>query len=80
VSFGRIPADAYREIVARETVTAEPGSTFQYATGLFTIIGRAMEVADGRAYVELMKDRVFDRVGAPRVVAACGAERGACHP
>jgi serine beta-lactamase-like protein LACTB, mitochondrial len=53
---------AYRWIRS-EFLMSPPGTRTVYATGLFTILGRALEVADGRPYPELMARRVFDRAG-----------------
>lgn len=60
--------EAYREIIARERLTQAPGSHGQYATGLFTIIGRAMEVVAKRPYLDVMKERVFDRAGLSNII------------
>jgi CubicO group peptidase (beta-lactamase class C family) len=53
---------AYRWIRS-EFLISPPGTRTVYATGLFTILGRALEAVDGRPYVELMARRVFDRAG-----------------
>jgi CubicO group peptidase (beta-lactamase class C family) len=53
---------AYRWIRSEFLITP-PGARTAYATGLFTILGRALEVAEGRPYGELMARRVFDRAG-----------------
>ena len=60
--------EAYREIVARETIAYQPGSKVQYGTGLYTIIGRVMEAVAKRPYLNVMKERVFDRAGLTGVV------------
>ena len=53
---------AYRWIRA-ESLAYAPGTRTEYATGLFTLLGRALERVDGRPYPELMARRVFERAG-----------------
>ena len=53
---------AYREIAAAR-LAFSPGSRSEYATGLFTIVGRVLERVAGRPYPELMRRRVFDPAG-----------------
>ena len=60
--------EAYREMMAQEILSYEPGGKVQYATGLYTIIGRVMEVRAKRPYLTVMKDRVFDPAGLTSVV------------
>ncbi len=53
---------AYREI-RRERLVYRPGTRAECATGLFTIVGRAMERAEGLPYEEIMRRRVFAVAG-----------------
>jgi CubicO group peptidase (beta-lactamase class C family) len=58
---------AYQEI-KNGRVDFEPGSRTEYATGLYTIIGRVLERAGGREYLQLMRDEVFVPSGATGIV------------
>jgi CubicO group peptidase (beta-lactamase class C family) len=49
---------AYREI-RRERLGFEPGTRTEYATGLFILVGRAMERVAGEPYDEIMRRRVL---------------------
>ncbi|HSK10505.1 MAG TPA: serine hydrolase domain-containing protein [Vicinamibacterales bacterium] len=60
--------EAYREIVARETIVYQPGSEVRYGTGLYTIIGRVLEVAGKRPYLTVMRERVLNPAGSSGVV------------
>jgi serine beta-lactamase-like protein LACTB, mitochondrial len=48
----------YREL-RRERLVYEPGTRTEYATGLFTLIGRAMERVADAPFPEILRDRVF---------------------
>ena len=54
--------DAYRGIAAAP-IEFEPGSRSEYATGLFTIVGRAIERVAGESYSEVMRRRVLGPAG-----------------
>jgi len=60
--------EAYREVIAREVVSYEPGTKVLYGTGLYTIIGRATEVVAKQSFADLMRERVFQRAGLTTVV------------
>ncbi len=60
-------ADAYREMRA-ERLAYEPGSRVEYATGSYTILGRAMERAAGKGFLEILGERVLAPAGIPGVV------------
>ena len=49
---------AYRAIVA-EPMAFDPGTRSEYATGLFTIVGRVLERVAGESYAEVMRRRVL---------------------
>ena len=53
---------AYRRIAA-VPVRFEAGSRSEYATGLFTIVGRVLERVSGASYPDLMRERVFEPAG-----------------
>jgi serine beta-lactamase-like protein LACTB len=53
---------AYQEMKG-DPLDYPPGSKVAYATGVYTIIGRVMEVASGRDYRTLMRDEVFSPAG-----------------
>ena len=55
--------DSAYQWIRSEFLITPPGTRTAYATGLFTILGRAMEQADGRPFTELMARRVLDRAG-----------------
>ena len=52
-----------------ERLVYEPGSRAEYATGSYTLLGRAMEAAARRAFVEILEQRVFAPAGMTGVVA-----------
>jgi CubicO group peptidase (beta-lactamase class C family) len=54
---------AYRDIMHEAALTHPPGSRVEYATGLFTIIARAMEAATGADYLAIMRREVFEPLG-----------------
>ena len=49
--------------IARGALMFEPGSRTAYATGLFTIVGRVLEVVAGESYLDLMRHRVLQPAG-----------------
>jgi serine beta-lactamase-like protein LACTB len=53
---------AYRGIAAAP-LAFTPGSRTEYATGLFTIVGRILERTTGEDYLDLMRRRVLDPAG-----------------
>lgn len=53
---------AYRHIRA-ERVAYTPGTLTEYATGLFTIVGRVLERVGGQPYPELIQRLVFQPAG-----------------
>jgi CubicO group peptidase (beta-lactamase class C family) len=53
---------AYR-LIAAEPMRYRPGSRAEYATGLFTIVGRVLEQAGGGSYLEVMRRHVFEPAG-----------------
>lgn len=57
---------AYDE-VKKGDIDYEPGSKVVYATGLYTIIGRVLEVVGGRDYATLMREEVFEPAGVPGI-------------
>ena len=59
-------AAAYEEIVAGERMAAEAGTAVAYANGTYTIIARAMEVASGKSYLDLMREHVLEPAGMER--------------
>lgn len=58
---------AYQEI-RHARLDYEPGSQTVYATGLYTIIGRVLEVVSGRDYETLMREELFAPAGMQGVV------------
>jgi serine beta-lactamase-like protein LACTB len=54
---------AYRDIMREAALTHPPGSKVEYATGLFTIVARAMEAATGADYLQIMRKEVFAPLG-----------------
>jgi serine beta-lactamase-like protein LACTB len=54
---------AYRDIMREAALTHPPGSKVEYATGLFTIVARAMEAATGADYLQIMRREVFEPLG-----------------
>jgi len=52
-----------------ERLVYEPGGRAEYATGSYTLLGRAMEAAAGRGFVEILEERVFAPAGMSGVVA-----------
>jgi len=53
---------AYRG-VAKAPMVFEPGTRTAYATGLFSIVGYALEQVSGKSYLELMRRSVLDPAG-----------------
>jgi serine beta-lactamase-like protein LACTB, mitochondrial len=53
---------AYRGIAA-EPLAFTPGSRTEYATGIFTIVGRILERITGESYLDVMRRRVFAPAG-----------------
>jgi serine beta-lactamase-like protein LACTB, mitochondrial len=53
---------AYRGIAA-EPLAFTPGSRAEYATGIFTIVGRILERITGEDYLDVMRRRVFAPAG-----------------
>jgi len=60
--------DAYRRIVAGERLTSAPGEGVRYSNGPYTILARAMEVASGKSYLELMQEYVLGPAGMEETV------------
>ena len=54
---------AYRDVMREAALTHPPGSKVEYATGLFTIVARAMEAATGTDYLRIMRQEVFEPLG-----------------
>jgi serine beta-lactamase-like protein LACTB len=63
------------QALRRERLEVEPGTRTEYATGLFTLVGRAMERAAGAPFSEIMRDRVFGPARMARTLP-----RDARHP
>ena len=63
-STARFPTvdSAYR-LIAAEPMAYRPGTRSEYATGLFTIVGRVLERAGGATYPEVMRRRVLEPAG-----------------
>ena len=59
---------AYRDIMREAALTHPPGSKVEYATGLFTIVARAMEAAAGADYLAIMRKEVFEPLGLTSIV------------
>lgn len=59
-------ADAYRLVVSNESLASKPGTLVEYANGTYTIIARAMEVASGESYSDLMQRFVLGPAGMDR--------------
>jgi CubicO group peptidase (beta-lactamase class C family) len=53
---------AYR-LIASAPMTFAPGARTEYATGLFTIVGRVLERVGGGSYLEVMRRTVFQPAG-----------------
>jgi CubicO group peptidase (beta-lactamase class C family) len=53
---------AYR-LISAAPMGYRPGSRSEYATGLFTIVGRVLERVGGSSYLEVMRSRVLEPVG-----------------
>jgi len=53
---------AYRGIAAAP-LAFTPGSRTEYATGIFTIVGRILERITGESYLDVMRRRVFEPAG-----------------
>jgi len=65
--FASIEA-AYNEII-KAPMPHEPGTRVEYATGLYTIIGRVLERVAGRDYQTVMREEVFRVAGLSGIVA-----------
>jgi CubicO group peptidase (beta-lactamase class C family) len=52
-----------------ERLVCKPGSRAEYATGSYTLLGRAMEAAAERGFVEVLQQRVFAPAGMTGVIA-----------
>ena len=50
---------AYAAIIQNIALTFEPGTKVEYATGLYTIIARAMEISAGASYLEILDREVL---------------------
>ncbi|HEU4525302.1 MAG TPA: serine hydrolase [Gemmatimonadales bacterium] len=53
---------AYR-LIAAAPMAFSPGTRTEYATGLFTVVGRALERAGGGSYLEVMRRTVLEPAG-----------------
>ncbi|HEY9506642.1 MAG TPA: serine hydrolase [Gemmatimonadales bacterium] len=53
---------AYR-LIASAPLTFRPGTRTEYATGLFTIVGRVLERVGGSGYLEVLQRTLLDRAG-----------------
>jgi CubicO group peptidase (beta-lactamase class C family)/sugar lactone lactonase YvrE len=53
---------AYR-LIAAAPMAFRPGTRAEYGTGLFTIAGRALEMASGEAYVDVVRRTVLEPAG-----------------
>lgn len=64
LSTARFPTvdSAYR-LIAAEPMVRRPGTRTEYATGLFTIIGRVLERAANMTYLEVMRRLVLGPAG-----------------
>ena len=58
-SNAHVPLDRAYRLIAAEPMVHRPGSRAEYATGLFTIVGRVLEAAGGEPYLEVMRRQVF---------------------
>jgi serine beta-lactamase-like protein LACTB len=57
------PLDSAYRLIAAEPASYRPGTRTEYATGLFTIVGRVLEVTAGLPYLEVMRRKVFAPAG-----------------
>jgi D-aminopeptidase len=60
-SFGN--EDAVRIIGGTRTLQFMPGSRFSYSNGNFVILSDILQERTGRGFAELLRTRIFDRVG-----------------
>lgn len=63
---------AYQEM-RRDPMAYEPGAKVEYATGLYTIIGRALEIAAARDFRRLVREEVLEPARATGIVPNEGA-------
>jgi D-alanyl-D-alanine carboxypeptidase len=61
--------DSAYQPIARGTLEAQPGTRLQYATGLYTIIGRVIERVTGRPYEAALRELVLDPLGLASIAA-----------
>jgi CubicO group peptidase (beta-lactamase class C family) len=59
--------DAYQEIKTGR-IDYTPGSRTEYATGVYTVIGKVLEAVAHRDYRQIMREEVFEPSGAPGIV------------
>ena len=57
---------AYRGMILAG-LSYEPGSRLEYATGVYTVVAKAMEAAAGQSYPALLRERVFAPAGMTEV-------------
>ncbi len=57
------PLDSAYRLIAAEPMSYRPGTRAEYATGLFTIIGRVLEQAGGAPYLEVIRRQVLEPAG-----------------
>ena len=62
-STTHFPLDSAYRMIAAEPMAYSPGSRAEYATGVFTIVGRVLERAGGGPYLEVMRRTVFEPAG-----------------
>ena len=55
--------DSAYQPIAAEPMAYQPGTRSEYATGLFTIVGRVLERVEGAPYLEVMRRRVLGPAG-----------------
>lgn len=48
---------------AKATPTGEPGATYQYSSGGFSVLARVLELTSGLSYAELLEARLFKPLG-----------------
>ena len=53
----------YLAALRRGTLTAEPGTHWEYCNANYEVAARLVEVVDGRDFTDAMRDRVFGRLG-----------------
>jgi len=67
-SFGDI--EATRTISAAKTLQFEPGTRYSYCNQNFRLLSDILEARTGRAFADLLRTRIFDRVGMERAFVA----------